>query len=55
MRVPRERRITLAAEAMQRLVHCPENAYRKTLLCECVSAYLPVDEEQRRQFEGLLL
>ena len=54
MRVPRERRITLAAEAMQRLVHCPENAYRKTLLCECVSAYLPVDEEQRRQFETLL-
>ncbi len=54
MRVPRERRITLAAEAMQRLVHCPENVYRKTLLCECVSAYLPVDEEQRRQFEVLL-
>ena len=54
MRVPRERRITLAAEATQRLVHCPENTYRKTLLCECVSAYLPVDEEQRRQFETLL-
>jgi hypothetical protein len=54
MRVPRERRITLAAEAMQRLVHCPENTYRKTLLCECVSAYLPVDQSQRQELEALL-
>ena len=54
MRVSKERRIALAGEAMQRLVHCPENPYRKTLLCECVSAYLPVDEDERRQFETLL-
>src|SRR5438477_66732 len=32
----------------------PEKTNRKTLLCECVSAYLPVDEEQRRQLETLL-
>lgn len=54
MRVPKERKIELAAEALQRLVHCPENTYRKTLLCECVSAYLPTDEEQRRQFEDMV-
>ncbi len=54
MRVSKERRIALAGEALQRLAHCPENVYRKTLLCECVSAYLPTDEEQRRQFEEML-
>lgn len=54
MRVGKERRIQLAAEALERLVHCPENAYRKTLLCECVNAYLPTDEQQRRQFENML-
>ena len=54
MRVPTERRIALAAEAIERIVHCPENNYRKTLLCECVSAYLPLDDDQRRQFEDMV-
>lgn len=54
VRVSKERKIALAGEALQRLVHCPENVYRKTLLCECVSAYLPTDEEQRRQFEEMV-
>lgn len=54
MRVSKERKIELAGEALQRLVHCPQNAYRKMLLCECVSAYLPTDEEQRRQFEDMV-
>ncbi len=54
MRVPKERKIELAGEALQRLVHCPENSYRKTLLCECLSAYLPTDEEQREQFESMI-
>ena len=54
MRVTKERRIALAGEALERLVHCPENAYRKTLLCECVSAYLPIDEVQRQQFEDMV-
>ncbi|MGH7192292.1 MAG: DUF4351 domain-containing protein, partial [Candidatus Saccharimonadales bacterium] len=54
MRVPKERRIALAGEALQRLVHCPENGYRKTLICECVNAYLPTGEEQRRQFEDMV-
>ncbi|HWB07925.1 MAG TPA: DUF4351 domain-containing protein [Pirellulales bacterium] len=54
MRVPNERRIQLAGAAIQRLVHSSENAYRKTLLCECVSAYLPLDDGQRQQFESML-
>ncbi|HEV3341605.1 MAG TPA: DUF4351 domain-containing protein [Pirellulales bacterium] len=54
MRVTKERRIQLAGEALERLVHCPENAYRRTLLCECVGAYLPLDEQQRQQFENMV-
>lgn len=54
MQMTKERRISLAAEALERLVHCPENSYRRTLLCECVSAYLPLDEEQRQQYEDML-
>lgn len=54
MHVPKERRIALANEALVRIVHSPENSYRKTLLCECVSAYLPTDEEQQRQFEDMV-
>lgn len=54
MRVTKERKIQLAGEALERIVHCPEDSYRKTLLCECVSAYLPVDEEGRRQFESMV-
>lgn len=54
MRVPKERKIELAGEALTRLVHSPENSYRKTLLCECVSAYLPTDQEQRQQFEDMV-
>ncbi|HQU41876.1 MAG: hypothetical protein B7Z73_01070 [Planctomycetia bacterium 21-64-5] len=54
MRVSKERRIELAGEALRRLVHCPENTHRKTLLCECVTAYLPTGEAQRRQFEDMV-
>lgn len=54
MSVSKERRIELAGEALERLVHCPENVHRKMLLCECVSAYLPIDEQQRQQFEDML-
>ncbi|HVC92134.1 MAG TPA: DUF4351 domain-containing protein [Pirellulales bacterium] len=49
MRVSKERRIALAGEALERLVHCPENDYRKTLLCECVSAYLPLEDDAQRE------
>ncbi len=33
----------------------PENAYRRYLLCECVDAYLPLDEEQRQAYETAVL
>lgn len=54
MDVAKERKMELAGEALKRIVHCPQSAYRKTLLCECVSAYLPIDEEQRQQFEDMV-
>jgi hypothetical protein len=54
MNVSKERRIELAGKALERIVHCPENTYRKTLLCDCLNAYLPVDEQGWRQFEELI-
>lgn len=54
MRMRKERRIELAGDALQRIVHSSENTYRKTLLCECVSAYLPTDDNQREEFENML-
>jgi hypothetical protein len=54
MSVSKERRIELAGEALERLVNSPESVYRKTLLCECVSAYLPIDEGQRQGYEEML-
>jgi hypothetical protein len=54
MRVTNERKIEVAGEALQRIVHCPENSYRKTLLCECVNAYLPLDDDQQNQFENMV-
>ena len=54
MRVSKERRIKLAGDALQRLAHCPENIYRKTLLWECVSAYSPLDEQKWREFEDMV-
>ena len=55
MRIPPAQRTALGVEAWRRLVQCPENAYRRYLLCDCVDAYLPLDEAQRRDFETLLL
>jgi hypothetical protein len=40
---------------LRRLVACPENEYRRYLLCECVDAYLPLEEPQLREFERVLL
>lgn len=54
MKVSKERKIELAGEALERIVHCQENSYRKTLLCECVSAYLPLDDAQQDQFEEMV-
>ena len=55
MRISPERRAWLKAEALRRLVACPENEYRRYLLCECVDAYLPLEGPQLQEYEHLLL
>jgi hypothetical protein len=55
MRIPRGRRAWLRSESLRRiLVECRENDYRRFLLCECVEAYLTLDEEQQREYQRLL-
>lgn len=54
MRIAPERRGWLAAEAMRRIADSAESQWRKYLLGECVQAYLPLDEEQRKAFEQML-
>jgi hypothetical protein len=48
MRCPRERRASVGAEAIRRVVGSPLNDWQKYLLCECVQAYTPLDEGQRK-------
>ena len=55
MRVPPERRAWLKAEALRRLVACPENEMRRFLLCEVVQAYLPLEGPQLEEFNHLLI
>ena len=55
MRVPKARRAWLRSEALRRvLLECKENDYRRFLLCECVEAYLGLDEEDQREYARLL-
>jgi hypothetical protein len=54
MKVPREQAALLGAEALRRIVESPLNEQKKYLLGECVQAYLPLDEDQEREFERLL-
>lgn len=54
MRVPDDRRAWLKAEALRRLVECPENELRRFLLCEVVQAYLPLEGPQLEEFNHLL-
>jgi hypothetical protein len=55
MRVPDDRRAWLKAEALRRLVECPENDMRRFLLCEVVQAYLPLEGPQLEEFNHLLV
>jgi hypothetical protein len=50
MRAPKGRRVELGREAWRRLVQCPENDVRRYLLCECLDAYLPLEEVLRRDY-----
>jgi hypothetical protein len=53
--VPDERRAWLKAEALRRLVECPENDMRRFQLCEVVQAYLPLERPQLDEFNHLLV
>ena len=55
IRIPPERRAWLKAEALRRLVACPEDDWQRLLLCECVQAYLPLEGPQLAEFEHLLV
>jgi hypothetical protein len=55
MHVADERRAWLKAEALRRLVECPESAMRRFLLCEVVQAYLPLEGPQLEEYNHLLL
>ncbi len=54
MRVPRERVAWLGAEALRRLTEAPLTERQRFLLADCVQAYLPMDDEQRSEFDQLL-
>jgi hypothetical protein len=54
MKIPRERITWLGAEALRRLNESPLTERQKFLLTECVQAYLPMDDELRREFEQVL-
>jgi hypothetical protein len=54
MRIPRERMAWLGAEALRRIQTMPLTDQQRFLLGECVQAYLPLDEEQKREFERLI-
>jgi hypothetical protein len=54
MRIPKDRITWLGAEALRRLQSAPLTDQQRFLLAECVQAYLPLDEEQQREFEKLV-
>ncbi len=54
MKIPRDKVAWLGAEALRRLCESPLPDQRKYLLGECVQAYLPLDDQQREEYEQLL-
>jgi hypothetical protein len=54
MRWPRPQRAQAAVAALDRIVAGTESPARKMLLCECVQAYAPLDDDQRVEFYSLL-
>jgi hypothetical protein len=54
MKIPPGRVAWLGAEALRRLAKAPLSEQQRFLLGECVQAYLPLDEEQSREYENLL-
>ena len=54
MRVPRERRAAVHAEALRRLAEARENDYRRHLLLDCLETYAALDEAQAEELGALL-
>lgn len=54
MRWPRAQRAQAAVEALDRIVAGTDSPIRKMLLCECVQAYAPLDDDQRVELYSLL-
>jgi hypothetical protein len=55
MAIDQERRAWLTAEAMRRLVDSGLSDQRRYLLCECVQAYAPMDEQRWQEYQQLLM
>jgi hypothetical protein len=55
MAMPAERQAEFKAQALDRVLKSKENAVRKTLLCECIEAYLPLEGPALAEYEDLLL
>jgi hypothetical protein len=54
MKWPRKQRARAAVQALERIVAGPETPGRKHLLCECVQAYAPLEDDQRIELNKLL-
>jgi hypothetical protein len=54
MRWPRQQRAQAAVQALERIVASQEPPDRKRMLCECIQAYSPLEEDQRIELNSLL-
>jgi hypothetical protein len=54
MKIPKEKVAWLGAEALRKIKEAPLSEQKKFLLAECVDAYLPLDEAQKREFDALV-
>ena len=54
MKISPEQTADLGAKALARLVEAPLREQQRFLLGECVQAYLPLDEAQRRKYDEIL-
>lgn len=54
MKIPKERVVELGAEALRHIAETPMSDQKRFILRECIQAYLPIDEEQKRALVGIL-
>lgn len=55
MQIPTDQAAKLGAEALRRLTEAPLTEQQRFLLADCVQAYLPLDEQQRREYEQMVI